>query len=77
MENIKEQFSEIVRTVRKKNKLNQEDMASKLYLSGKQTIYYYEKGERIMKLPDFVEFAQKFNETVVINKDGISLVSYK
>lgn len=74
MERIKEQFSKITKDVREKNKLSQEDMASKLYLSGKQTIYYYEKGKRIMKLPEFVEFIQTFNETVVINKDGIALI---
>lgn len=75
MEKIKEQFSKITKDTREKNKLSQEDMALKLYLSGKQTIYYYEKGKRIMKLPEFVELIQKFNETVVINKDGMSLVS--
>lgn len=75
MEKVKEQFSEIAKNVRKKNNLSQEDMASKLYLSGKQAVYYYEKGKRIMKLPEFVEFIKTFNETVVINKDGLSLFS--
>lgn len=74
MDNFKKQFGEIAKSVREKNKLSQEDMASKLYLSGKQTIYYYEKGKRVMKLPEFVDFIQTFNETVVIDKNGLSLV---
>ena len=74
MNNIKEQFGEIIKTIRVKNKLSQEKLANELYLSsGKQIISYYEKGERIMKLPEFVEFTKKFNETVVISKDGIYL----
>lgn len=75
MDNLKKQFGEIAKTVREKNKLSQEDMAAKLYLSGKQTIYYYEKGKRVMKLPEFIEFIQTFNETVVIDKNGLSLIN--
>lgn len=74
MEKIKEQFSKITKDVREKNNLSQEDMASKLYLSGKQTIYYYEKGKRIMKLPEFIEFIKIFDEKVIIDKDGIKLL---
>lgn len=74
MEKIKEQFGEITKSIRTKNNLTQKDMASKLYLND-QTIYAYEKAKRMMKLLEFIEFIQKFDESVLINKDGISLIN--
>ena len=48
--------------------MSQEELATQLHLGGKQIIYFYEKGQRIMKLPEFVQFIQEFNETVIVEK---------
>ena len=74
MDNLNEQFGKITRTVREKNQLSQKKLADMLYVC-EQSIYSYERGTRMMNIPGFVDFIQMFDEEVVINKNGLSLVN--
>ena len=74
METIKKQFSKVTKNIRERKSLTQEEMAKELYLAGRQTVYSYETGRRFMKLPEFIEFVQRFDESVLINKHGLSLL---